>query len=87
MDLVQEGFLAYLKCPSHYVEAQCKVAIRYSIMNAMSRWRWEVNYHGKSYVPRNDPVETENADDFSNGMYNPEKWASGRETARRLVSA
>lgn len=54
-DLEQEGHLALAKCPSHYVDAQRKVAIRYTIMQAMVRWRWQVTYHGKRYVKRDDP--------------------------------
>jgi hypothetical protein len=55
-DLEQDGHVALAKCPKHYVEAQKKVAIRYSIMQALVRWRWQVTYHGKRYVPRDEPM-------------------------------
>lgn len=57
LDLFQAGCLAILKCPEHYVERQYKMAIRYEIMNAMTKWRWQVRYKGKHYVPRTDPLQ------------------------------
>ncbi len=89
-DLRQAGLEAVLKCPAHYVKQQCRLAIRYGIMNEVCRWRWQVDYKGKKYVPRNEPLRMDDGREYRDFGCSIEDEVIGRQlllkfTAKLLI--